>query len=332
MENYFDKVLKSFVGGRYTKATQNKFYRWLVDSEHATEKDEALQNLWVEAKNKGIDPHLQKSLDRWKRNNDFTEIASSSQNVGKIRMLRLWQSVAAVLVIVVASLTYLVMQKANPEIDLVQQFIPIAEMRTFCLPDGSKVQLNSKSTLLYPKEFTGKNRSVYLIGEANFRVKPDKKHPFIVKSDDFQVTALGTEFNVNAYAENSRVSTTLLSGSVQVEYKDLTQRIILEPEEQLTYDKKTHRFFVSHPNIKDITAWQRGELVFSEMTVEDIIRVLERRYNYTFVYSLSSLKNDRFSFRFKDKAPLPEVMDIIVDVVGNLAFKIDNQTCYIKQK
>jgi len=82
----------------------------------------------------------------------------------------------------------------------------------------------------------------------------------------------------------------------------------------------------------DVTAWQRDELVFNEMTVEDIIRVLERKYDYTFVYSLSNLKKDRLSFRFKDKAPLAEVMDIIVDVAGNLKFKIEGDKCYITQK
>ena len=164
------------------------------------------------------------------------------------------------------------------------------------------------------------------------RDRPDKKHPFIVKSDDFQVTALGTEFNVSAYPENQEISTALLSGSVLVEWGNLTQRTVLQPDEQLTYDKENRQFRVVHPDMADVTAWQRGELVFNEMTVEDIIRVLERKYNYTFVYSLNQLKKDRLSFRFKDKAPLAEVMDIIVDVAGNLKFKIEGDKCYITRK
>ena len=90
------------------------------------------------------------------------------------------------------------------EEDLVECYIPTAEIRELTLPDGTYVMLNSKSILLYPEKFTGETRSVYLIGEANFKVKPDKKHPFIVKANDYQVTALGTEFNVNAYPENKR--------------------------------------------------------------------------------------------------------------------------------
>ena len=89
-------------------------------------------------------------------------------------------------------------------------------MRSLTLPDGTKVQLNSQSTLLYPQEFTGKDRSVFLIGEANFKVKPDKKHPFIVKSNDFQVTALETASSVPPHPETPIEAATLIREIVLV--------------------------------------------------------------------------------------------------------------------
>ena len=157
-----------------------------------------------------------------------------------IRPIHIWQTVAAVLFIVAASSVYLSTIGKDAEENLIQQYIPTAEIRTLTLPDGTQVQLNSQSTLLYPQNFTGKDRSVFLIGEANFKVKPDKKHPFIVKSNDFQVTALGTEFNVSAYPENPVLAATLISGSVLVEYNDLKSQVILKPNEQLAYNKNTH--------------------------------------------------------------------------------------------
>lgn len=95
------------------------------------------------------------------------------------------------------------------------------------LPDGSRVSMNSRSMLLYPEQFTGKYRSVFLIGEANFKVKANKNKPFIVKTNDFQITALGTEFNVSAYTEDNNVFTTLITGSVLVEFDDLGKRSCL---------------------------------------------------------------------------------------------------------
>ena len=145
-------------------------------------------------------------------------------------------------------------------------------------------------------------------------MKPDKKHPFIVKSNDFQVTALGTEFNVSAYPENPIIAATLISGSVLVEYNKLNSQVILKPDEQLAYNRQTYRHSLSTPDMRDVTAWQRGELVFREMSIKDIITVLERKYPYTFIYQLKNLKEDKYSFRFKDQATLSEVMDVIVNV------------------
>ena len=209
-----------------------------------------------------------------------------------------------------------------PPACLLQQYIPIAEMRSLTLPDGTKVQLNSKSTLLYPHEFTGDSRSVFLLGEANFKVKPDKKRPFIVKSNDLQITALGTEFNVSAYPESQEIATTLISGSIRVDYNNLTTSVILHPNEQFAYNRNNKKYDLSNPDMDDVTAWQRGELVLQKMTLTDIINVLERKYPYAFVYSIKNLKNDRFSFRFKDNAPLEEVMEIIVNVVGQMDYRI----------
>lgn len=328
MKNYFQKILTLFTGHEYPESTGQEFYRWLVDKEHLSEKDEALQNLWEEALKQEPAPNIHRSYEQLRKNAGIPSIRKER----RIRPIHIWQAAAAVFFIVAASSVYLSTIGKDAEPNLLQQYIPTAEMRSLTLPDGTKVQLNSQSTLLYPQEFTGKDRSVFLIGEANFKVKPDKKHPFIVKSNDFQVTALGTEFNVAAYPENPIVAATLISGSVLVEYNELNSQMILKPNEQLAYNRNNKSHSLSIPDMDDITAWQRGELVFREMNVQEIINVLERKYNYTFVYSIHELKQDRYSFRFRDKASLNEVMDIVTGVVGNLKYRIDKDICFINIK
>ena len=328
MKNYFQKIITLFTGTDYPESTQQDFYKWLVDEEHTVEKDEALQKLWDDAHKRGTAADMQESYELLKKNAGIPSVPRKRT----IRPIHIWQAVAAVLFIVAASSVYLSTIGKDTEANLIQQYIPTAEIRTLTLPDGTQVQLNSQSTLLYPQNFTGKDRSVFLIGEANFKVKPDKKHPFIVKSNDFQVTALGTEFNVSAYPENPVLAATLISGSVLVEYNDLKSQVILKPNEQLAYNKDTRRHCLDNPDMKEVTAWQRGELVFREMSVKDIITVLERKYPYTFEYQLKNLKEDKYSFRFKDRAPLSEVMDIIVSVVGQMDYKIKEDHCYLISK
>lgn len=331
MKNYFQKILTLFTKYNYSAHTEQHFYRWLTNGNHENEKIQALKELYAEAQNMGEVANLEKSLSKWKINNGVASVLMHRKSGNRLHF-GLWQSAATILLIISLSLSYLLYRVGNTETDLVQQFIPIAEIENILLPDGSRVQINSKSTLLYPRQFTGQTRSVYLIGEANFKVKPDKHHPFVVKSGDLQITALGTEFNVTAYAESKDVSTTLLSGRILVQYDNMNKQTILSPNQQFVFDKKNRKTYLNYPNMDDVTAWQRGELVFRQTAVPDIIRVLERKYNYKFIYSLHDLKNDRFSFRFKNNASLSEVMDVIVDVAGYLDFKIENDKCYIMRK
>jgi ferric-dicitrate binding protein FerR (iron transport regulator) len=246
--------------------------------------------------------------------------------------LLIWRAAAIFLLAVSSISIYLMLEKDRPEKDLVECYIPTAEIHELTLPDGTHVMLNSKSTLLYPEQFTGATRSVYLIGEANFKVKPDKKHPFIVKANDYQVTALGTEFNVNAYPESHELIATLLEGCVKVEFNNLMSNVILKPNEQLIYNKQTKEHNLRLPEISDVTAWQRGELVFSNMHLEDIFTNLERKFPYAFVYSLHSMKKNTYSFRFRNQATLEEVMEIISQVVGDVNYVIKGNKCYVTNK
>ena len=70
------------------------------------------------------------------------------------------------------------------------------------------------------------------------------------------------------------------------------------------YDKHTKAHNLRMPEIDNVTAWQRGELVFSNMYLEDIFTSLERKFPYAFVYSLHSLKKNTYSFRFPKQANL----------------------------
>ena len=141
MKNYFHKILSLFVGYNYSEQTNQLFYRWLIDDEHEKEKDEALQELFLEAKKKGDVPDIEKALQRWKENNKVTPTLSQlPQKKNRKSFMYLWQSVAAVLLIVSISTGYLLYKEKKNGSDLVQQFAPITQMKTFFLPDGISLQ------------------------------------------------------------------------------------------------------------------------------------------------------------------------------------------------
>ncbi|MEG0888927.1 MAG: FecR domain-containing protein [Bacteroides sp.] len=327
MKNYIQQIIDLFANNEYSLSTRRKVQQWLVKEEHVEEKEKALHLLWSQAGEQKVPCGMKQSIRQMQRN-----IGVRTAETNRIYQLRIWRAVAVVLLAVSSISVFLMLEKERPQKDLIECYIPAAEINELTLPDGTYVMLNSKSTLLYPEQFDGKTRSVYLIGEANFKVKSDKEHPFIVKANDCQITALGTEFNVNAYPENDELIATLLEGSVKIEFNNLMSNIILKPNEQFIYSKKTKSHSLYLPQIGDVTAWQRGELVFSNMCLEDIFTNLERKFPYTFVYSLHSLNKNTYSFRFQKQASLKEVIEIIAQVVGEVKYTIKGNKCYITNK
>ncbi|WP_295731307.1 FecR family protein [uncultured Muribaculum sp.] len=324
MKNYIHEVISRYVRHDYTGDFDRDFRSWLIADEHADEKDRELSSLWTSVDGLST-PGFSQSLDRMRR---LTGIGART-GMRRMRRRMAWMSMAAAIMLAVSTISVYMLLGEKRSDNLLQAYIPKAETSDITLPDGSRVLVNAQSTLLYPSEFTGDTRCVYLIGEADFKVVPDADHPFIVKSADMQVTALGTEFNVAAYPEVEEVVTTLLSGKVLVEYDELRSSQVLHPNQQLVYNKRTRTSAVNFPDMNDVTAWQRGEIVFRSLTPDEIFTRLGRRFPYTFVYSPHSLKHDRFNLTFGPDASFEEVMSITALVMGDLDYRIEDDRCYL---
>lgn len=158
------------------------------------------------------------------------------------------------------------------------------------LPDGTKVWLNSATTLRYPTAFTGNNRVVELEGQGYFEVAPNATHPFLVKvpsthRDSMEVQVLGTGFDVMAYADEATVNTTLISGSVRVKEGNTLQT--LQPGQQAVMDNDNHAITVRPADIKKVTAWKNGVFVFNNTALPAILREVARWYDVEIVYNVS---------------------------------------------
>jgi ferric-dicitrate binding protein FerR (iron transport regulator) len=148
------------------------------------------------------------------------------------------------------------------------------------LPDGTKVWLNSASSLRYPTAFTGKERIVELEGQGYFEVAQNAERPFKVKANQMEVQVLGTHFDIMAYADENTVNTTLLEGAVQV--KEGNTARLLKPGQQAVL--KEHAFSVQEADVKRVTAWKNGLFVFNDMALPAILREVARWYDVEIVY------------------------------------------------
>lgn len=173
-------------------------------------------------------------------------------------------------------------------------YVPKGGEYELLLADGSKVFLNSESKLVFPSHFEESTRQVELTGEAYFDVKKDSK-PFIVKTSGMQIEVLGTSFNVNAYPDNASINTTLVEGSVKVHVPNNPETFVLVPENNLTLHKSSNEISIQKVNTEIYTAWVKGEFVFRNQPLNEILTQLARWYDFTIEYENPAIKTMRFT-------------------------------------
>lgn len=177
------------------------------------------------------------------------------------------------------------------------------------LADGTMVWLNSDSELRYPVNFAGRERRVFLKGEAYFDVARNMDMPFRVEAGEMEVEALGTEFNMNVYGDDGCLRTTLAEGKVRVSYAATRQACILEPGEQALLEEGA--LSVRQVDLRDVVDWKEGRFVFSDLPLEAIVRQLERWYDVEFDFFDPAAKYYRFTGVIMRHKSLQEVLALL---------------------
>lgn len=117
----------------------------------------------------------------------------------------------------------------------------LGERSQVVLPDGTKVWLNSSSSVEYVAPFFSRQRRVKMEGEAYFEVEHDRRAPFVVSTNGLDVEVLGTRFNIRNDDNDHRVTTVLLEGAVKASASGHGQASVrLHPAQQLVFDTRTH--------------------------------------------------------------------------------------------
>jgi transmembrane sensor len=183
------------------------------------------------------------------------------------------------------------------------------------LSDGTRVWLNSQTTLRYPLKFTGREREVELVGEAYFEVVYNKAMPFRVIAGEQTITDLGTHFNIKAYEDDKTIATTLLEGSVNVSDKLSGQNKLLIPGEQASVIKDKGTITVTNARLDEVTAWKNGYFIFDNEGVSSVMKMISRWYDVDVTYHLT--KNTHFGGTFSRSSNLNDLLKSL-ELVGNL--------------
>jgi ferric-dicitrate binding protein FerR (iron transport regulator) len=149
------------------------------------------------------------------------------------------------------------------------------------LPDGTNVWLNAASSLQYPVVFNGPGRMVTLTGQAYFEVAHHAGQPFKVKVNNMVVEALGTGFDIMAYADEATINTTLVEGAVKVSAGG--ENVLLKPGQQALLNGRQDAFTVKPADINKVLAWKSGLFVFNNTDLASILREVGRWYDVEIV-------------------------------------------------
>ncbi len=221
------------------------------------------------------------------------------------------------------------------------------------LPDGTTVWLNAGSSLTYDSLYGNKLREVTLSGEAYFDVVKNPNKPFIIHTGKINIKVLGTVFDVKSYPGEKTIEASLIRGSIEVTFPFLpSKKIILKPNQKLIIDKTETISNVSNNKIVtaqipfisiqhlirygsdstiEETGWMQNRLYFNDMSFQELLKNMERKYGVSFHVADSSLDTIHFTGSFKDETVTQALdalrltaekstADFIYEVKGNQVF------------
>lgn len=200
------------------------------------------------------------------------------------------------------------------------------------LPDGTTVFLNAETQLRFPEHFIpGKERVVYLAGEAYFDVVHDTTSPFIVYTENTSVKVLGTSFNIMAYPSQGQEETTLVNGSVLLCAKDSGKSVRLAPGQQGCYDIVRKSLSSQEVETGYFTSWKDGIFAFYQQPLEKVMETLGRWYMFDIVYQNEKIKSVAYTGKIARHASIQEVLHIL-ELLDEVRFEIHGNQVIVAKK
>ena len=243
-----------------------------------------------------------------------------------------WRQVAAVAAIVILTIggtigIWQISSSLKPETYFVCE-TPYGEKSKVVLSDGTVVWLNAGSTLKYSNKFNTANRKVELNGEGYFEVTKKEGATFIVQTHGYDVVVKGTKFDVSAYADDPFISTTLLEGSVELNYKGTP--VMMSPGESIRLNVETGKFVRTQVNDSQSKAWAENRIEFDHITLKELVAKLSRQYDVNIRLESESIGDKTFRISLRNRETIGEVMTALQEIIPITIERIDKDI-YIRE-
>jgi len=188
---------------------------------------------------------------------------------------------------------------AEPDINYITESTRRGQKADIVLSDGTRVRLNTESSVTYPEEFSGKDRTISLSGEAFFSVTRDESRPFKVVSGDLITMVLGTSFNINAFPDED-ITVTVASGKVNIWSPSSADSVYtLSPNQQCVLDISAGHIERLSVNIDHFLAWKEDVIVLNEISLKEAATILERWYDVSIIFESKNTEGCLISGKYR---------------------------------
>lgn len=313
-------ILDSFVGN-ITPSNLKKLEVWRNQSPKNEQSFVHLKKAW---ETKQEEPKYINYASLEQRIIDQTYGQVTSKKIFSLGVSSIYKVAAAVTILLTSAIAFYMINKSEQVTNIevaaskyIDKATPKGVRITFKLSDGTTVNLNSNSKLIYPDKFDGDKREVYLEGEGFFDVTKNPEKPFIVTTGDIQTRVLGTSFNVKALSTSEIIEVALVTGSVSLLNSRSNETLLLKPDEMGTYSKSKLITVKSLYNKERVLGWKDQLLTFSNTDFNEVIESLESWYGVSFVIKTNRKFKMGFTGKYKNKS--------LETVMKGLGFSYDFQ-------
>lgn len=193
------------------------------------------------------------------------------------------------------------------------------------LADGSKIWLNASSSIRFPATFAGNERKIALTGEAYFEIAHDAHKPFRIQVKQITVDVLGTHFNINSYADEATINTTLLEGAVKINSDKGSMQLAPGEQSQVSANGTLKR--VAGINTDEIVAWKEGYFRFESADLTTVLRQFSHWYDLEIVYE-GKVKPRKFFGMISRSSSLVNVLKMLD--ANNISYKIEGKKLIVR--
>ena len=228
--------------------------------------------------------------------------------IGKKRNLWRIAAVVASAAVSAAAVVMLVLLQNRP-VEYLQVVVPDCSEQSLTLSDGTVLTLGSGTSLIYPSEFNGRERTVFLDGQVYASVSHDPRHPFVIHSGGVDVKVFGTEFNFKSWTDSDQVELCLLEGSVSMAAD--SREVKLSPGDMVRYSRRSHDCELSSFDADDYGPDCVNSLRFHNEQFSEICSELEKVFGVRIVILDEKLSQQRFFSYFTNGESLDEILAAI---------------------